>query len=75
MHLILLVLFGMNSGYYIYLVCPGCHRSKWVLVKAFGANRDELLNTRWNFECPVHGPMCEKPLQAHEEPSGFGLDE
>jgi hypothetical protein len=25
---------------------------------------EELLNTFWEFECPVHGPLREKPLEA-----------
>jgi hypothetical protein len=52
---------------YIFLVCPFCHRSKWVLLIKPGATRDEILNTFWSFECPAHGSLYEKPLYAEEK--------
>ena len=54
----------MGEDFYIQLVCPSCFRSKWVLVQELGVTRDDLLNTFWEFECPVHGSLREKPLQA-----------
>jgi hypothetical protein len=57
----------MEEVFYIQLVCPNCHRSKWVLVRASGVTREDLLNTSWEFACPVHGSLSEKPLQAHQK--------
>lgn len=57
----------MGGNYYIHLVCPFCHRSKWMLATELGATCSDLLNTFWEFECPVHGPLREKPLQAQEK--------
>lgn len=57
----------MRCDYYIHLVCPFCHRSKWALLRDQRASLEELLGTFWKFECPVHGPLREKPLQAHEK--------
>ena len=57
----------MGEDFYLQLMCPSCHRSKWVLVQNLGVTRVDLLNTFWEFECPVHGLLREKPLQVHEK--------
>lgn len=56
----------MVSGrdYYVCFVCPRCLRSKWVLKHNLEMSLEEILNTFWEFHCPVHGPSREKPLQA-----------
>lgn len=56
--------FNASRSYYIYLVCPVCHRSGWRLQEGLGLTREEILNTCWEFQCPVHGSLQEKPLQA-----------
>ncbi len=55
----------MDTGkdYYVCSICPRCFRSKWVLKRNLEMSRKEVLNTPWEFECPVHGPLREKPLQ------------
>src|SRR5437879_4822028 len=55
------------ESYYILLVCPSCRRSTWTRLRKRGASREILLNTVWEFQCPVHGLLREKPLQAGEE--------
>lgn len=65
----------LRGNYYIHLVCPFCYRSKWMLVSEPGTTRDNLLNTSWDFECQVHGPLREKPLQANEKLALPWLDE
>jgi hypothetical protein len=57
----------MGEEFYVQLVCPSCHRSKWVLVTELGVTCHDLLNTFWEFKCPVHGSLHEKPLQAREK--------
>ncbi len=55
----------MASGrdYYVYLVCPRCFQSKWVIKRNLEMSREEVLNTFWKFKCAVHGLLREKPLQ------------
>ena len=55
------------ESYYILLVCPSCGRSAWTSLRQRGASRESLLNTVWEFECPVHGRLGEKPLQVGEK--------
>ena len=55
------------ESYYILLVCPSCWRSAWISLRKRAASRESLLNTVWEFQCPVHGLLREKPLQAGEE--------
>ncbi len=55
----------MAHDYYVRFVCPHCFRSKWVLKGNLEMSLEEVLNTFWEFECPVHGPFREKPLQAN----------
>ncbi len=50
--------------YYVCLVCPHCFRSKWALKRSLEMSLEDVLNTFWEFECPAHGPLWEKPLQA-----------
>jgi hypothetical protein len=57
---------GVQRVCYVYLVCPTCHRNKWVRLQDSRLTRDELLEIFWAFTCPVHGLLFEKPLQAHE---------
>ncbi len=56
----------MDPGrdYYVCCACPHCFRCKWVLKRNLEMSLEELLNTFWEFECPVHGPLRERPLQA-----------
>ena len=56
-----------SESYYILLVCPSCRRSAWTRLRKRGVSRESLLNTVWEFQCPVHGLLREKPLQAGEE--------
>lgn len=60
----------MFAEYYVQLVCAQCRRSMWLLFQRDASDtRDDLLNTFWSFECPVHGRICEKPLQVHKKSS------
>ena len=58
---------SVSRDHYLLLVCPHCFRSKWVLKRDVILTLEEVLNTFWEFECPVHGPLREKPLQASEK--------
>ena len=56
----------MPASYFILLVCHHCHRSKWLRLEGVESTATELLNTFWDFACPVHGPQHAKPLQVSE---------
>lgn len=57
----------VGRGYYVRFVCPHCFRSKWVLKRDLALTLEEVLNAFWEFQCPVHGPLREKPLEASEK--------
>ncbi len=54
----------LGRDYYVRLVCPRCFRSQWLLKRELALTVEEVLNTFWEFQCLVHGPLREKPLQA-----------
>ena len=54
---------GPRQDYRLYLVCPHCFRSQWVVKRSLALSREQLLEAEWEFECPVHGPLREKPLE------------
>ncbi len=60
-----------QRDYYIRFVCPRCFRSRWVLKRNLALTLEQVSNTFWQFECPVHGPLCEKPLEASEKNPQF----
>jgi len=53
-----------REDFYVWFVCPHCYRSKWTLKRNLEMSLEEVLNTFWDFECPVDGALREKPLQA-----------
>ena len=50
--------------YHVQLVCPRCFRWGWTLKRRLPLNLEEVLNTAFEFECPEHGKLLEKPLVA-----------
>ncbi len=54
----------MGRDYHVRFVCPECFRSRWVLKLDLHMTLDEVLNTFWELECPKHGLLREKPLEA-----------
>ena len=56
----------MAGNFYILLVCPRCYRSQWLYLEGVETTATKLLNTPWDFSCPVHGSQHEKPLQVDE---------
>ena len=56
----------MAGNFYILLVCARCYRSKWLRLEGVKSTENDLLNTLWDFTCPVHGAQREKPLQVDE---------
>jgi len=58
--------------YRVLLVCPHLDYRKWVLKENLPLSLSEVLNTKWEFNCPRHGPQREKPLQAEEKKEPLG---
>lgn len=52
--------------------------TEWVVMENVYLSLDGVLNTHWEFECPVHGMQREKPMQAEEKregpPKGVGCN-
>ncbi len=59
----------VRRDYYVRFVCPHCFRSKWVLKRDLALTLEKVLNTFWEFKCPEHGLLREKPLEASEKKS------
>jgi predicted RNA-binding Zn-ribbon protein involved in translation (DUF1610 family) len=57
----------VGRDYYVRFVCPHCFRSKWVFKRDLALTLAEVRNTFWEFQCPVHGPLREKPFEASEK--------
>ena len=57
----------VGRDYYVRFVCPRCLRSQWLLKRHLALTLEEVLNTFWEFQCPLHGPLREKPLEASEK--------
>ena len=53
--------------YYVRFLCPHCFRSKWVLKRGLALTLAGVLNTLWEFDCPIHGQLREKPFEASEK--------
>jgi len=56
----------MHGSCYVQLIFPRCYRSKWLYLQGIDSTAADLLNTFWDFACPLHGPQHEKPLQVNE---------
>ncbi len=65
----------VGQDYYVRFVCPYCFRSKWILKRELALTLEEVLNAFWKFECPLHGPLREKPFQASEKKPVAGDEE
>ena len=59
----------MNGDYYICLVCPLCLTPQWRFCRCVPMTREEILDSLWTFDCPIHGLQAEKPLQASRKGS------
>ena len=57
----------MVKSYRVQLVCRKMDHAKWVVMDNLSLSLAGVLETVWEFDCPVHGPQHEKPLQAEEK--------
>jgi hypothetical protein len=56
----------MAKTYQVQLVCHHEDHAPWVLMENLFLSLRGVLNTVWEFDCPVHGLQLHKPLQAEE---------
>ena len=57
----------MVKSYRVQLVCRKMDHATWVVMENLSLSLARVLETVWVFDCPVHGPQREKPLQAEEK--------
>ncbi len=57
---------AVPGSFFILLVCSRCYRSTWLRLEGIESTATDLLNTYWDFSCPIHGPQREKPRQVDE---------
>jgi len=60
----------LAKSYRVELACPHMDHTEWVVMENLYLSLEGILNTRWEFDCPVHGTQHEKPLQAEEKREG-----
>src|SRR5207245_8448040 len=58
---------AMVKSYRVQLSCPHMDHAEWVVMENLYLSLEGILNTQWEFDCPVHGTQHEKPLQAEEK--------
>jgi hypothetical protein len=57
-------------SYRVQLVCRHLDYAKWVVTGDPHLSLIGILDSRFSFNCPSHGPQYEKPLQAEEKRDG-----
>ena len=62
----------MATDYIVRLKCPYGDRDKLLMLENRGESLKQILETPWDFECPVHGVQREIPLEGREKSSWAG---
>jgi hypothetical protein len=74
-----------SKHYAIRLKCPhhaaggefdgqlGGEEDQWLILQDRRENLQKVLETSWDFTCPIHGAQREYPLEAKETDSGFQI--
>ena len=55
-----------GKEYRVRLVCPQWDYDRWVVMR-LDLTLHEVMNTFWDYHCPVHGPQHRMPFQAEEK--------
>ena len=55
-----------GKDYAVQMRCPHGGEDQWVLLRNREESQQEILNTPWDFPCPIHGLQRELPLQVRE---------
>lgn len=56
-----------SKDYSVRVMCPHGDGDQWVLLQNRPEALAEVLETAWDFECPLHGVQREFPLTAMEQ--------
>lgn len=56
----------MATDYIVRLKCPYGDRDQLLILENRQETLKQILETAWNFECPVHGVQRELPLEGNE---------
>ena len=62
----------MATDYIVRLKCPYGDRDELLVLENRGETLKQVLETPWDFECPVHGVQREIPLEGREKSSSTG---
>ena len=63
----------MSKIYAVRLRCPYGDDESWVVLENRSEGLEEILKTPWDFECQIHGPQREFPIEATEQGEGGEL--
>ncbi|MGH9784370.1 MAG: hypothetical protein ACRD88_09305 [Terriglobia bacterium] len=55
-----------GNDYAVQMKCPHGGEEQWVLLRNREEALQQILNTAWDFPCPIHGLQRELPLQVRE---------
>jgi hypothetical protein len=55
------------TDYIVRLKCPYGDRDQLLILENRQETLKQILETAWDFECPVHGVQREHPLEGHEK--------
>jgi len=64
----------VTRDYAVRLRCPYRDEDQWVLLQSRQETLEQVLRTRWDFECSLHGVQREIPLEANEKGSVRGSE-
>lgn len=57
----------MATDYIVRLKCPYGDRDQLVLLENRQESLAQILETSWDFECPIHGVQREIPLEGNQK--------
>jgi hypothetical protein len=57
----------MATDYIVRLKCPYGDRDELLMLENREENLKQILETSWDFECPVHGVQREMPLEGNQK--------
>jgi hypothetical protein len=57
-----------TRSYAVRLQCPYGDQDQWVTLRDRSEPLQQILETRWDFECSMHGAQVEFPLDVRETP-------
>jgi len=56
----------LGTDYIVRLKCPYGDRDQLLILENRSETLKQILETAWNFECPIHGVQRELPLEGNE---------